>query len=419
MALYDEVFNLTDHKLDAVLQLTQQDIANRIRLIGTVGSHTLTEMIDAFKARSDELYRPRGRKQPIAVELENQHQLGQKIQVKRQDYRHYQDLVQLAESLKKQLEEAHETIQQITNQHQHLQSLVNYWPAYERYHTLSSKLSDTGHTSEITESTWQQFLKLQMALEQLQQQLNALEQRQAPNGTQSRLMRIKQQNLGNWQQLVDQLPEMLQTQLRLSDFKQTVEKLAWEQEQLSADVGDTIPFDVATEAEVSRLLETQPSRQTSRSRVAANQSITSQRSYVNSWSIAGTAILLLGLLFLPGGVKVFGAIVGLWLIGYGVLQGGNVQSPRSTSFGNQTGSETRLREISAAFQMQSFPYSQWFVIQAKLQTLEKNQGELTNAQTQVKLAEQKLTDYQQRWQSLLNQPMPQATFFCRSETTSQ
>lgn len=402
--IFYQVFDLSDDKLNQAFQMSQSELANRIRVIGAVGSGDWAELIGEYDEEAARLYKVRGRKQPIVVKLHELNQFEDQIAHKKRDFTAYQNLLLKKRNLNSENQQNQQQIDKLTQELEKFRNLASSWPAYERLHQISKKIASQNLRERIDEDAWQKFGVMKGQISQLESTTHQLYQKQKElneKHPQSELMVIQQQNKVIWNQLVSQLPEMTQITSEISDLKKNAQSLQEEQSSFERDVKTAIPFDEATNEEVVELLNQQE-------QLVKNRPVEKSRLRQSEKKQTNTIFYLLGILvtagsliLFHGGFKFVGTVVGILLLvaGYLSTQKSNLQLSKSPDDLIQV--QNRLTKIAEEFQLSDFPQSQWFIVQSKLESLMENQRKLDNLSQKIKSNESLLDNYANSWKQLL------------------
>lgn len=354
--------------------LDQATVEQQLQQVGAVGSQEWLAQSNKLAKQADELYKPRGRKQPVVKHLKEYQELRGRLADARDQYAEYQQLQQQVQSLTSQQQRLATQRPDCKQQVAKLEHLQRLWPVYRNWQAGQQK-NQLRH--EMSDETIAKVQGLQTSLAEVQRQLKANQETVARlSGQQAGLANEQVQDYQNnkvkYQQLKDQL---LTLQMKMQN--QSSQQLAdWQREQsqieeryhrqpLPAPLGENDLFKLHT------LLETTTS---------------SQKAPVLALSLVGVTLFIIGLAVHTLLLTVLGLVIaiagGVWYY-WTNYQSAKSQTAAIHRFGKQHG-------------LSAFPTNQWITMQADLHRYQE-------LQRQVQVSHQATVSLTKQFQTLRQQ----------------
>ncbi|MFC6260774.1 ATP-binding protein [Levilactobacillus fujinensis] len=431
-ALFTSTYVMNEPRLGTVFSASKQELIDRLRHVGAIGSDFWLNQAQTLGKQADELYKPQGRNPILNQQLQEHQELTAKLAKAKAAYGTYWDFLRQQETQRQQqgvLQQKLDQQRQITAQ---LERQAASWPTFVQWQQLAQRqpLTTTGFTrKDATE------------LERLTSRTTAMAA--SLKADQNKLQRLQQgakvtplftQYLAATTQ-VDPLFEQLTTvkaanetcnQLRANqrDYQQRATAI----EQQYASTGQMPrPFSLATHQQVKRLQKklmaaNQKRRQLQQELNRLNedyrQAQPTRRQHSNpladkqlGWLAAGLVILI-GAMFLPGTIfKLIGALCGVAIGYYGVFIVDG-ETPASRQLQDLTESirdiQAQLREggqqedaltnqleaVGDSYGLGQIPVEQWSAAQTAIGEWEHLTQQLQQTAEQLTAQTQTISDFQ-------------------------
>lgn len=375
--LYRSIYSFGNQDL-ITDDLDQETVEKQLQQVGAVGSQEWLAQSNQLSKQADELYKPRGRKQPLVKHLKEYQELRGRLADARDQYAEYQKLQEQVQALTSQQDRLTKQGPDLKQRVANLEHLQRMWPVYQNWHT-GQQQSHLQH--QMSDETIAKVQGLQTSLGEVQRQLTANQETVARlSGQQAGLANEQvqdyQANKAKYQQLKDQL---LTLQMKMQN--QSSQQLAdWQREQsqiedrynrqpLPAPLGENDLF------KLHSLLAPTTSN---------------QKTPVLALGLVGVALFIIGLAVHTTLLTVLGLIVAIagggWYY-WTSHQTAESQSAAIQRFGEQHG-------------LTPFPTNQWITMQADLHRYQ-------DLQHQIKTSQQATASLTKQLQELRHQ-LPQA-----------
>ncbi|KRK49200.1 hypothetical protein FC96_GL000121 [Secundilactobacillus kimchicus JCM 15530] len=432
--LFREIFCFDETDLGEVFSLDRFELTNRIQRIGAVGSDNWIKLNKKLHKDADDIFKPRGRVQPLAKALAEHDDLEKKIIAAKQDYPRYQELTaksqQLEAALTKVNEEAATKLAAVATDTR-LEQVYDGYQAYRDYQNSADKsavvLPPADWQTYTTLTTTQQQLTDQLA--QSKTDLAGLRAHNEPSSLQ-RFYLDHQQTIDDLTQRLDDLSQDLAAKQAIDRQLQTDQaRLAeltdryGQAEAFNRDDADQVK-NLLTETQTVRLQLEENARQLAAidSELSTADEPSNAQGVSLKWLAAGIVIVVIALFALDGALKTIGGLIGVIAAAYGIFR------PMLTSQRSSGTNEDYLRERQAdlthqaselsaslatfndqvatlqqTYQLGELPPTEWLASQPEL----RQKAQLATA---VKLATeksnalaQKLTQGAQQWDFAVDQ----------------
>ncbi|MEG0628973.1 MAG: AAA family ATPase, partial [Enterococcus sp.] len=146
LQLFRHVFTFQQEQLQQLETLNEENLHEALISLGLSGSNELFEQRLQLKNNYESLYRPRGRKQPLNVALQNYQSLQQKIKEKEAQEAGYQQLVRQADEEKLQVARQVGRNRQLQEQQLALEQQRLNWSGYAEFLGLKKMNLDLSAT---------------------------------------------------------------------------------------------------------------------------------------------------------------------------------------------------------------------------------------------------------------------------------
>ncbi|MFD1418314.1 ATP-binding protein [Companilactobacillus keshanensis] len=159
---YERTHVLNDESIFSIYRLTAEQLETEIMSVGAVGSKEWLAVADDMENDSDQLYKSRGRKQPLVQALDqNQKLLKQKSQFDNQQMA-FKDTKEQLKALQISASENHLQYQRAIEEQNSLFGLLKKWPKYQEYKQMAQK--NINEYNQITTDDWEESLRLNQEL---------------------------------------------------------------------------------------------------------------------------------------------------------------------------------------------------------------------------------------------------------------
>lgn len=334
--LFYQIFCFGETELQAVFNLNRFDLIQRIQRIGAVGSENWIGLTKQLNNDAGNLYKPRGRVQPLVRLLKEYDALNEKVNVAKGQYHQFETLQNEIQSTTTELINTQRQTAELSDQQKQYEKLS---ALYDQYQQLD-EATETAFQTPISLTGWQEMTRLTTAVKQLQSdiqdQKQAVQQQKAAHTASS-----AQQFYTAHQQQIDQLAEQLpHTQQLQQQSNQIQQKLADEQahlvamtDQFGAEFNQDATLSAAEQQQVQRLLDHQQQlsieHDARAKQRAEHQQTFDQLGGENTqtasgigvkWLVAGVAVVLIALFVFSGVLRTLGGVVGVLIAAYGIFQ---------------------------------------------------------------------------------------------------
>lgn len=344
--LFFQIFCFGERELQAIFDLNRFDLVRRIQRIGAIGSENWISLTQELTASAGELYKPRGRVQPLVRLLREYDELSEKISTTKAQFQQYQTLQTDAQQTTANLTETQQQLKKLTGEFNQYQRLISIYPQYQQLKTTAPVRSEY----LISTADWQKATRLATAIKQLKQDLTAQEetikQQQAAH-TASEAQQFYTAHQQQIDQLATQMPAMKQlaerqqsNEAQLTTVSQQLDKLT---QRYGSSLGDLKALTSGEQQQIAGLFDQQQHLSIERDS-RADQRQERQRAFEQlrqkaasdtssgmdlKWLISGAVVVLVCLFTLSGILRTIGGITGMLIAGYGIFKPiitGNQQS---------------------------------------------------------------------------------------------
>lgn len=180
LQLFRQVFTFQQEQLQQLETLNEENLHEALISLGLSGSNELFEQRLQLKNNYESLYRPRGRKQPLNVALQNYQSLQQKIKEKEAQEAGYQQLVRQADEEKLQVARQVGRNRQLQEQQLALEQQRLNWSGYAEFLGLKKMNLDLSAT-ETEQAQLQEFYQEYQQLMKEQEKLHGALQQHSGN----------------------------------------------------------------------------------------------------------------------------------------------------------------------------------------------------------------------------------------------
>ena len=245
--LFRQVFTFRQEQLQQLETLNEENLHEALISLGLSGSNELFEQRLQLKNNYESLYRPRGRKQPLNLALQNYQSLQQKIKEKEAQEAGYQQLVRQADEEKLQVSRQAGKNRQLQEQQLALEQQRLNWSAYAEFLALKKMNLDLSAT-ETEQAQLQEFYQEYQQLMKEQEKLHSALQQHSGNQESARYY-FYLENETKIQQL---LTEQVAINRMLDEEQRIAVKLA-QASELPAKWQQTPPRPFSDEAAIHQL----------------------------------------------------------------------------------------------------------------------------------------------------------------------
>ncbi|WP_164509432.1 ATP-binding protein [Companilactobacillus jidongensis] len=160
---------LNDTSIMSIYKLNEEQLETEIMAVGAVGSKEWLLTADSLEKSSEEIYKARGRKQPLIERIEEHDKLVKhKSEFENQQVA-YEKSSKNLELANKQYADNTQNLKKITEQRDELSSLNKKWSKFVSYRELSQV--DVSLSNPISRNDWDQSLQLDQELQTLRQNM--------------------------------------------------------------------------------------------------------------------------------------------------------------------------------------------------------------------------------------------------------
>ncbi|GAX05765.1 DNA repair ATPase [Secundilactobacillus pentosiphilus] len=433
--LFHQIFCFGERELQAVFDLNRFDLVKRIQRIGAIGSENWIGLTQELTASAGELYKPRGRVQPLVRLLKQYDELSEKLDIAKLQFQQYQTLQTDAVETTQELTAVQQQLANLTDQLNQYQRLIKLYPQYQQLKTEAS----TSETTPITTKDWQEATRLSTAVKQLKRDLTT--QEQAIKQQQQHVASEAQQFYNAHQQQIDQLAGQIsavkqlqqrqqQNETQLVNVKQELEKLNQhygmsltnlkvlipsEQQQIKALFEQQQHLSIERDSRADQRQEHQKTFEKLRQQADADTS----SGMAPKWLIAGVGIVLVALFALSGLLRTAGGMIGMLVAGYGIFKpiiSGNQQSAIDSQMALLSSqldqdrqqladldqqlidADAEVTKFGAQHRLQGFAPERWLDLQGDLSLYQAASTQQIQLQEQQNQLSQKIRTYLAQWQ---------------------
>ncbi|MDT2737543.1 AAA family ATPase [Enterococcus pseudoavium] len=180
LQLFRQVFTFQQEQLQQLEHLTEENLHEALISLGLSGSNELFEQRLQLKNEYENLYRPRGRKQPLNQALQTYQSLQQKIKEKEEQEAHFQQLVRQAEQEQRQVTQQAIENRKLQEQQLRLEQRRLNWSGYaELLELQNQELRSAANLKE--QATLQDFYQAYQQTMKEQEKLHAAIQQHSGN----------------------------------------------------------------------------------------------------------------------------------------------------------------------------------------------------------------------------------------------
>ncbi|WP_164506042.1 ATP-binding protein [Companilactobacillus insicii] len=158
---------LDDSSIMSVYKLNEEQLETEIMAVGAVGSKEWLTSADTLEQASEEIYKPRGRKQPLIECIDSRNKLLKRKSEFENQQIAYKSIDSDLENTQNEYKENIKRERVLSKQRDRLNSLSEKWPRYASYRDLSQV--DVSLNKVISRDDWDKSLKLDQELKTLQQ----------------------------------------------------------------------------------------------------------------------------------------------------------------------------------------------------------------------------------------------------------
>lgn len=428
--LFTSVYEINEPQLGQVFAASKQALIERLRHVGAVGSDFWLKQAHHLAQQAESRYKPQGRNPLLNRQLQEHRELTAKIAKADAAYATYWRLLQEQQNLRRTQAQTQKDLQQqrqVTNQ---LNQQAAAWPTYREWqrlgHLTAQPVPQGFSAADATqlEQLRGQVKATEHALATDQQRLQELQSATQLSALFQTYLRVATQV----DPLLEKLPamqEIKQTQQRLVASQQDLEQRSAAIEAQYASHGQMPrPFSLGTQRQVHDLQERLAAANQKRRRIQQELNQLNERYQQRQptrqqnnpladkqliWLAVGL-VFLIGAMFLPGFLKLAGALLGVAVGYYGVFLVDN-STPDSRELATLTAdirdNQAQLREgghlideltsqldaIGEAHGLGNLPYEQWTVAQSAIADWERLARQLEQTSTQIAKVQQQLTAY--------------------------
>ncbi|MTV82611.1 ATP-binding protein [Secundilactobacillus folii] len=435
--LFQQIFCFGERQLQAVFNLNRFDLVQRIQRVGAIGSESWIGLTKTLTSEAGELYKPRGRVQPLVRLLHEYDSINEKVASVKGQFQQYQSLQSEAQKTRLELNQIQRELNQLNQQINQYQRLL---PIYERYQALNSDPKQAANEAVISADDWREVTQLSIAIKQAQSELSALQQR-IKQQTADQEVTADQQFYRDHRERIDKLATQLapMTELQQQQTRRQAQMNSGQQElaELSKQYGSSLPqaavlndsesqsLQVLFDQQQHLIIEREARAKQRQEHQATFQALTDK---ANSdapsgidlkWLIGGVAVIIIALFGLSGILRTVGGVVGLFVAGYGIFKqtifGGNQSDTDSqlallssqldqdrnqlTKLDQQLVEiESQITQFGTAHQLTGFDTADWLAIQPDLRTYQTLQKQVAAQQDQLTQDTRTLRTYLVQWQ---------------------
>lgn len=147
--LFTQAYLLNEPKMSQIFRTTKQDVTDRLRHMGAVGSDFWLAQAHDLDRQADGLYKPLGRNPQLNQQLQAHRELTAKLERANAAYATYWQLLQDQRTAQAQQIKYRQQLTQKRETLASLQRLQGQWPTYVRWHALSGSAQPmTGFTQQ-------------------------------------------------------------------------------------------------------------------------------------------------------------------------------------------------------------------------------------------------------------------------------
>lgn len=434
--LFYQIFCFGERELQAVFNLTRFDLVKRIQRIGAIGSENWIGLTQKLTATAGEIYKPRGRVQPLVRLLHEYDDLTAKITAAKAQFQQYQTLQIDAQQTSSDLTAVQKQLTQLTHQQDQYQRLISLYPQYQQF-----KNDTPVQTAKpISTADWQKATRLTTTVKQLQSDL-ATQTETVKQQKATQVASDAQQFYTAHQQTIDQLagqlPAMQQSQ---QQQHQTEAQLAQLEQQLTAlnqqygsALTDLNPLTPSEQQQIEAAFDQQQHLSIERDS-RADQRQAHQKTFAQlqqqadtdtssgmslKWLVAGVGVVLVALFALSGVLKTIGGILGIGIAAYGIFKpiiSGNQQSAIDSQLALLSSqldedrqqlanldqqlidADAQVTQFGADHHLQGFAPERWLDLQTDISQYQAATAQQNALQAQHDQTSQKSQSFLAQWQ---------------------
>lgn len=434
--LFHQIFCFGERELQAVFDLNRFELVKRIQRIGAIGSENWIGLTQELTASAGELYKPRGRVQPLVRLLKQYDELSEKLDTAKMQFQQYQTLQTDAAQTSRELTAVQQQLTRLTDQLNQYQRLIKLYPQYQQ---LKAEIP-TASSKPITMEDWQKATQLLTAVKQLKRDLTTQEQA-IKQQQQKHVASEAQQFYNAHQQQIDQLAGQMsamtrlqqrqqQNEAQLANVKQELEKL---NQHYGASLADLKVLTPSEQQQIKDLFDQQQHLSIERDS-RADQRQEHQKTFEKlrqqadadtssgmspKWLLAGVGIVFVALFALSGLLRTMGGIIGMLVAGYGIFKpiiSGNQQSTIDSQMALLSSqldqdrqqlavldqqlidADAEVTKFGAQHQLQGFAPERWLDLQGDLSLYQAASAQQIQLQEQQNQLTQNIRAYLIQWQ---------------------
>lgn len=426
--LFRAIFCFDETDLAAVVNLDRFELTNRIQRIGAVGSDNWIKLNKKLHKTADEIFKLRGRVQPLAKALTAHEALEQRIVAAKKAYPRYLELTETQAANEASMGAADKTVAQKLNEVNTLGRLEQVYDGYLSYREFQA--DNSAETAMLPAADWQTYTTLTTAEKQLSTQLQQTQQDLAEQRQANQPSTLQAFYLDH-QQTIDDLTAQLDAYSQaLASQTQIQSQLAQDQTQLNqlvAKYGEAQPLSAEDEPIVRQLLDDEQTVSVQLAENARQQaSMASDLVETESpkpnqevsikWLVAGILIVGLSIFFLDGIFKTVGGLVGVVAAGYGIFRphlSGRTSGQSEKAYlqrqqadlkeqaAGLTTKQTTLNEqekaIAERYHLQQLTAGEWLTSQADLRQKAQLATTIQSSEKQASELQQQVATHSAQW----------------------
>ncbi|WP_300561911.1 AAA family ATPase [Companilactobacillus sp.] len=296
---FESTHVIDEQNIRSIYDLDSQTLETQILSLGAAGSRQWLQTAEELNSDSEEVYKPRGSKQPLAKSIKRYQQLQLEKNNFEDQQTQYREITQKLSVLKNSLEDSNKDLSDLRTKQTRMHELVDKLPKYRQYQGLNRDFVQSDQS--ISDTDWDDFLKLDQQIKTLQ-----ISQKQQ---SENQISQAEKQMLDNYysnQADIDYLNNRrIDLQNNVFDNRQLQQRLR------------------KSDFETDQLME-QHSNLTDQMTLLSDEELKligkQSKSTVNLPIVSAGLISLILILFLPMTFKIIFGIIFLLAIGYGVYQ---------------------------------------------------------------------------------------------------
>lgn len=435
--LFQQIYCFDERALQAIFTLNRFDLTQRIQRIGAIGSDSWIGLTKQLTQDAQQLYKPRGRVQPLVTKLKQYDELTQKLESAKTQYAKYLTIEQTVQDTQRTQNEVTAQLKTRKAQVNQYQRLLSGFEDYQQVLALEQHAAESESTQHISTDDWQQVTQRYTKVVQLQQELDELSGHMTKNVAMTESQRFYESHQQQFDQLANQLPEQLANahDLHSQEAQRTAfrRRLQGFETQYGLSLAHLQPLSAEAVTALTDLLQTKQrtsieQETTTKQRQKhqqdfnrlSDQSTTTPTSGVDfKWLGAGIVVVLIALFALSGLFRTLGGVAGLLIAGYGIfkptlngtqrseadsqlaLLSSQLDADRRQLHGlddQLTNLDAQLDQFGQQHQLTSVEPDQWLPIQTALREYHQVQIRLNETQQQIDYLSRSSRAFLSQWQ---------------------